>query len=258
MGDGKFNRPWGIAVNDTHIFVTDRVNHRVQIFTLLGVYVGQFGSLGSDNGQFESPRGISINDTNIFVADSLNDRVQIFTLAGVYVGQFGSEGSDDGQFDVTNRISVNDMHIFVTDRDNHRVQIFTLDGVYVNQFGSLGTSNGQFNRPNGIAVNDTNIFVIDGDNHRVQIFAIPTIQNACPTGQIRNNAGTCVVVSEGGFPYDFTKNGRHGQNDGLVFYLLASGVPVGSTSIVIEREVDSNIRTNSLDSLTALKAVIDG
>ena len=57
--------------------------------------------------------------------------------------------------------------------------------------------------------------------------------------------------------YDFTKNGRHGQNDGLVFYLLASGVSVNSTSIVIEREGDSNIQTDPFPTLEDLELLID-
>ena len=46
------------------------------------------------------------------------------------------------------------------------------------------------------------------------------------------------------------------QNDGLVFYLLASGVSVAATSIVVEREGNSNIRNAPADALNALKAAI--
>ena len=79
-----------------------------------------------------------------------------------------------------------------------------------------------------------------------------------------NRAGTdaatlsfSITVTEGGHPYDFTQNGSVTQSDGLVFYLLASGVSVAATSIVVEREGNSNIRNAPADALNALKAVID-
>ena len=52
------------------------------------------------------------------------------------------------------------------------------------------------------------------------------------------------------------QNGRVNQNDGLVFYLLASGVSVNSTSIVIEREGDSSIQTDPFPTLEALELLL--
>ena len=57
--------------------------------------------------------------------------------------------------------------------------------------------------------------------------------------------------------YDFTQNGSVTQSDGLVFYLLASGVSVAATSIVVEREGNSPIRTAPSTALEALKAAIE-
>ena len=286
-GDGKFKNPQYIAVNDTHIYVTDTGNGRVQIFTLDGTYVGQFGSKGTGNGQFSSPRGIAVNDTHIFVADVGNGRVQIFdiadnsyvsdfgnsgivpvgiavndtnifvleiglksvqvytlageyvrvfgnsgtsaggklrspaaiaindtnvfvsdgvkktveifTLAGVYVdriGTIGDAGSTAGKFSAPRGIVVNDTHIFVADGVNDKVQIFTLEGVYVDQFGSSGTGNGEFDTPVGIAANDTSIFTVEQNTHKVQIFTIPSNLDGCPSGQVFNDAGTCVADTE--------------------------------------------------------------
>ena len=174
-GDGKFKNPSGIAVNDTHIFVVDSNNQRIQIFTLAGAYVNKFGSSGAGNGQFSNPTGIAVNDTHIFVIDRGNKRVQIFTLTGGYVNQFGSEGTGNGEFSNPSGITVNDTHIFVTDRDNDKVQIFNITNYsYVNQFGVSGNHDGAFSSPSGIAVNSENIFVADSTLKRVQIFGIDT------------------------------------------------------------------------------------
>ena len=66
-----------------------------------------------------------------------------------------------------------------------------------------------------------------------------------------------ITVVENTLSYDFTQNGSVTQSDGLVFYLLASGVSVAATSIVVEREGNSPIRTAPSAALEALKADID-
>ena len=68
---------------------------------------------------------------------------------------------------------------------------------------------------------------------------------------------TITINDDDTLSYDFTQNGSVTQSDGLVFYLLASGVSVAATSIVVEREGNSNIRNAPATALNALKAAID-
>jgi 3-phytase len=56
---GQFNRPNGIAVFGDHLFVVERDNHRVQVFSLPGFT--PIGSFGDD--VLRSPYGIWINET---------------------------------------------------------------------------------------------------------------------------------------------------------------------------------------------------
>ena len=65
-----------------------------------------------------------------------------------------------------------------------------------------------------------------------------------------------ITVVENTLSYDFTQNGSVGQNDGLVFYLLASGIPVAATGIVIEKEAGSPLKNNPYDALDELEALI--
>jgi 3-phytase len=58
-GPGQFNRPNGIAVYGDHLFVVERDNHRVQVFTLPDFT--PIGSFGDDI--LRSPYGIWINET---------------------------------------------------------------------------------------------------------------------------------------------------------------------------------------------------
>jgi len=74
------------VIDDGRILVTDRYNHRVQIFTNDGQFLFTFGSEGSELGFFESPFGIVVDEKTgfIFVADINESRVQIFTTEGKF------------------------------------------------------------------------------------------------------------------------------------------------------------------------------
>ncbi len=171
--DGLFDKPKDITSNQTHIFVVDTDNDRIQIFDDVGKYLAHFGQSGTGNGQFNRPQGITINGTgHIFVADTLNDRIQIFDDTGSYLTHFGQSGTGNGQFDEPQDIAINSTgHIFVADTLNDRIQIFDDTGSYLSHFGQSGTGNGQFDEPTGISVNGTgHIFVADTLNGRIQIF----------------------------------------------------------------------------------------
>ena len=84
--------PRGIAVSDTHIFVSDTNNHRIQIFDHTGNYVSQFGSQGNGTGQLNGPAGIATNDTHLFVVDNGNGRVQVFEIASVLQQESCADG----------------------------------------------------------------------------------------------------------------------------------------------------------------------
>ena len=58
-GPGQFDRPNGLAVFGDHLFVVERDNHRVQVFTLPDFTV--LGSFGDD--VLRSPYGIWLNET---------------------------------------------------------------------------------------------------------------------------------------------------------------------------------------------------
>ena len=79
-GDGQFNYPEGLYVDDTYIYVADIGNDRVQIFDkITRAFVTKFGTSGSGDGQFSYPRHIDITDGLMYVTDYVgNYRVSIF------------------------------------------------------------------------------------------------------------------------------------------------------------------------------------
>ena len=70
-GTGKveFNRPEGAAVTqDGRIVVSDYDNHRLQVLTAEGTFIGTVGSRGSQPLQFNHPTGIAVHrDRQVFV-----------------------------------------------------------------------------------------------------------------------------------------------------------------------------------------------
>ena len=98
-GEGMFNTPLGVAVNDRgEIVVADSNNHRVQVFDRNGTFLRSFGHRGENAGEFKCPVGVAINkDRNIFVADTANNRIQIFSWEGRHLGSFSGKGSLDSQ-----------------------------------------------------------------------------------------------------------------------------------------------------------------
>ncbi|MCG2770107.1 MAG: NHL repeat-containing protein, partial [Anaerolineae bacterium] len=77
-GDGKFGEPPGVAADGNgNIFVTDRVNNRVQVFDPSGNFLAEFGEPGTNSGQFEQMGGIRVApDGYVYVVAT--NRLHIF------------------------------------------------------------------------------------------------------------------------------------------------------------------------------------
>lgn len=82
-GPGEFHLPHGIALaKDGRVFVADRENRRVQIFTPQGEFITQWTDL-------YRPADIFIDDDqNVYVAE-LNHRITIFNMKGELLARWG-------------------------------------------------------------------------------------------------------------------------------------------------------------------------
>ncbi len=179
--NGEFQYPTGIAVNGSNcVYVVDSWNTRVEVFSLTGQYLFQWGSPGSGDGSFTTPREIEVNGSGcVHVTDTGNHRVEVFTITGQYLSQWGSSGAVDGKFSYPWGIAINETgNIYIGDTENNRVQEFTLSGNFLRKWGAIGSSDGQLNfssssGKSGIAVNGTGqIYVVDTGNNRIQVFSI--------------------------------------------------------------------------------------
>jgi len=194
-GNGQFNKPWGIAINQSsgNVYVSDLANGRVEEFSSSGGFVRAFGGLGSGRGQFEAPHGSAIDSSgNVWVADFGNNRIDEFSATGEpmkAVGwgvsngkaelevctascEAGISGSGKGQFDQPGGIAISGGELYVTDWGNNRVEELSTSGAYLAQFGATGAGNGQFSGPNNIATEPGtgDLYVADKNNTRVEEF----------------------------------------------------------------------------------------
>ena len=166
---GMLKFPWGVAVNARdEIAVTDRLNHRVQIFNSDGKHLRSFGREGNKEGEFKYPMGITCHKNgNIFVADKNNHRIQIFSGMGEYLGMFGGHGSLDSQLSSPWGLSVDsDGNIIVADTGNKLIKIFSPDGKFLMKIGGQGF----FTYPVHCVQCDRYLIVSDFKEHCMKVY----------------------------------------------------------------------------------------
>jgi hypothetical protein len=76
---GHFNEPSGVALDaNGNIYVADRYNNRVQVFSNSGAYLTTIGGdWGSNVGRFCEPTGVDVDSAgNVYIADHHNQRIQ--------------------------------------------------------------------------------------------------------------------------------------------------------------------------------------
>jgi hypothetical protein len=107
-GNGQLSRPGALAVNEEtgDVYVIDRGNGRVEIFTAAGTYVGQFNGGASPTGAFSfvpaiggllQPEGaIAVDNStspldpskgDVYVLDNRHKVIDKFSSSGSYIGQ---------------------------------------------------------------------------------------------------------------------------------------------------------------------------
>lgn len=78
--DGEFKSPHSVAVSaeGEEVFILDRGNNRIQVFSRDGHFIRKFGSVGWNDGELLQPHGLVLNGDEVLVADSGNHRISAF------------------------------------------------------------------------------------------------------------------------------------------------------------------------------------
>ena len=165
---GRFNEPWGVKVNERNeIAVTDRLNHRVQIFDSEGSFLRSFGRKGNRQGELNEPTGIVFHNDNIVVVDRSNHQVQVFSAQGQFLHRFGGEGNLDHQLNLPLGLSVDyEGNFIVGDPRNKSIKIFSSRGRFLRKIGTPRS----FTFPFHCIQHDNYFIVSDADESCVKVF----------------------------------------------------------------------------------------
>ena len=173
----KLVEPWGIAVANGKIFVSDWQGCCIHVFEHSGGNkCTHVSSIGSDF--LKQPAGIAINPRgNLVVADQENHCVWVLTQEGrSLIHPIGGNKCDQlGHLNQPFGVAVTPKGLIVVgDKGNSCISVFTEQGDIVECFGQKGSQPGEFDQPRHLCINSNGqIVVADELNQRIQIFDHP-------------------------------------------------------------------------------------
>ena len=171
IGQGSSNSklvgPYGVAVTDNVIAVSDWGSHQVKKYSLQGELLSVIGCRGNKNGQFNYPMGLAFNSIKLlYVIDGDNCRVQVFKQDDKFAFSFGNRGSNLGQFQYPVRIAIDhNNNVLVTDYHADSIVIFTQSGEFIQTISSYG--------PFAITISPTGYLITShyGDDNKIRIWS---------------------------------------------------------------------------------------
>ena len=158
---------WGVATSQNGIiFISDRGNHKIHVFSKERKHLRVFGQKGSGEGQLNSPYSLAVDSEGlVYVANHCNHRIEVLREDGTFVRQIGA-----GQLNYPWNVTINNQQVYIADTWNHRISIYTMQGQLVRHIGERGSGPGQFNLPSAVTFSpDGDMYVADYNNHRIQV-----------------------------------------------------------------------------------------
>jgi hypothetical protein len=146
-GTGKFKRTWGAnggppfnivhaikVSNDGLVYVADRGNKRVQVFTTAGEFTQQLG-IGANTPAMQTAAGLAFSPDRdqrfLYVADLGNNQIVIVERRTMtIVGSFGKGGTNPGEFGTVHEIATDSKgNLYSAELRTRRVQKFVFKGI---------------------------------------------------------------------------------------------------------------------------------
>lgn len=182
MPEVERGNPKGLSMaRDGNIIVVEPHYSRLNLFTLDGELLMQWGEHGTNRGQFSFPRSCVVNSKNEWFVSEFGrvDRVQKFSgpqekaMQLTFMESFGNAGARPGEYNRPEGLFAgDDNQVLVADAVNHRVQVLDSNGAVIRTYGEAGSAAGELSYPYDICVDDAERhFVCEFGNSRIQIFS---------------------------------------------------------------------------------------
>jgi hypothetical protein len=164
-----FESPFGVAVLDNRVLVSDVTVNKIFTLEKDGKLYGYFGTTSDTRGRFVKPISVAVSEEKIFVLDSALKSITIFNSDRTLYKPFTNEELIKAAF--INPISITYFNklLYVLDEITSKISLFSEEGKFVTSFGRYGSDKGEFILPSDIALFGKNIFVADSGNSRIQV-----------------------------------------------------------------------------------------
>ncbi|KAI6653315.1 hypothetical protein LOD99_3839 [Oopsacas minuta] len=154
---GELYYPSGVAILPIHkathqIFVANRNNNTVEIFSAAGEYLKQLGV-----GELDKPYGLAIHADSLYVSCWGDHTVNKYRLTNMSLVRWvGGKGSNKGQFDFPRQLTTDQIgHVFVADTNNDRISVY---GAHLNYIRDI--THQSIYRPYDVKVSSDRVYVL--------------------------------------------------------------------------------------------------
>ena len=157
---GEMNGPLGITIDrKQRVYVADCYNSRIQVFSIDGVFLCEFG-----RGELRRPYCIAVHDQSIFVTDYGNDAIYTFEQPNYKcIGQ-----TKKGELHDPNGITVSKCcDLYVADSKNNRIAVFNVKLQFIREIGK-----DILKKPSDVKLRFHQLYVVDnGKPCHIHVFS---------------------------------------------------------------------------------------
>lgn len=170
FGEGRLERPTGIAVQGDTVWVADPPRHRLVAFSLGGEETS--AAEGGERG-LQFPTSVaSAPDGTLLVVDALRFRVVRLDPGGREIGSLGDRGEGEALLVNPKCVLAAGATVWVSDVGADQVKGYDASGAFQVAVGGSGPAAGQLLAPAGLAVSAGYLFVADSLNRRVAVYQL--------------------------------------------------------------------------------------
>ena len=209
FGQGILKQPWGIAVTEGSVFVTDISLHALLQFSKKDCkLVRRTGTEGGGEGQLNYPRGLCTDyNGDVYVADSSNDRVSVFSNDLNFMKHLVTR-----QLKTPSDVKVTPNSVVVLDWSPNCIHFFSRSGDLLRSCVTQGRD-GMVSSPWFFFLDPAeNILISDWNRHRIKILS-PSEQLIHEIGKRGHGRGELIwpsgiCLSESGIIFVVSDNGN--------------------------------------------------